>query len=110
MTIAFAIGTIATYNSTSYLGDEIEGKIEAVTEEYANDFSAEFNHMEGLTDSLASYVETTFDVDAFDAAPLPYMDGYKEEVAEMIKSNLETVKSAHSLYVHIQSGSYGQGR
>lgn len=108
MTIAFAIGTIATYNSTSYLGDEIEGKIEAVTEEYANDFSAEFNHMEGLTDSLASYVETTFDVDAFDAAPLPYMDGYKEEVAEMIKSNLETVKSAHSLYVTFNPGLTGR--
>ncbi len=99
MTVAFAIGTVATLNSTSYLSDEIDEKIVAVTEEYANDFSAEFNHMEGLTDSLASYVETTFDADAFNAAPIPYMDAYKQEVAAMIKSNLEAVKSAHSLYV-----------
>ena len=59
MTIAFTIGAVATLNSTSYLSDEIDEKIVAVTEDYANDFSAEFNHMEGLTDSLASYVATT---------------------------------------------------
>ena len=53
MTIAFTIGAVATLNSTSYLSDEIDEKIVAVTEDYANDFSAEFNHMEGLTDSLA---------------------------------------------------------
>lgn len=99
MTIAFTIGAVATLNSTSYLSDEIDEKIVAVTEDYANDFSAEFNHMEGLTDSLASYVATTFDVDGFEAGPIPYMDSYMEEVAEMIKSNLETIKSAHSLYV-----------
>ena len=96
MTIAFTIGAVATLNSTSYLSDEIDEKIVAVTEDYANDFSAEFNHMEGLTDSLASYVATTFDVDGFEAEPIPYMDSYMEEVAEMIKSNLETIKSAES--------------
>lgn len=99
LTIAFTIGAVATLKSTSYLSDEIDEKIVAVTEDYANDFSAEFNHMEGLTDSLASYVATTFDVNGFEAEPAPYMDSYMEEVAEMIKSNLKTIKSAHSLYV-----------
>ncbi len=99
LTIAFTIGAVATLKSTSYLSDEIDEKIVAVTEDYANDFSAEFNHMEGLTDSLASYVATTFDVSGFEAEPAPYMDSYMEEVAEMIKSNLKTIKSAHSLYV-----------
>ena len=99
LTIAFTIGAVATLKSTSYLSGEIDEKIVAVTEDYANDFSAEFNHMEGLTDSLASYVATTFDVSGFEAEPAPYMDSYMEEVAEMIKSNLKTIKSAHSLYV-----------
>lgn len=97
--VAFATGAMATYNSTSYLRNEIDEKIVAVTGEYANDFSADFSHMEGLTDSLAAYVTSTFDADGFRSAPVAYMDGYKEDLAEMIKGSLETIKSAHSLYV-----------
>lgn len=97
--VAFATGTMATYNSTSYLRNEIDEKIVAVTGEYANDFSADFSHMEGLTDSLAAYVTSTFDAEGFRSAPVAYMDGYKEKLAEMIKGSLETIKSAHSLYV-----------
>mgnify|MGYP006878955721 FL=1 len=54
MTAALIIGSIATLRSTAILAAEIDEKIVATTEKYANDFSAEFNHMEGLTNSLAS--------------------------------------------------------
>jgi len=99
MAIAVIICYIAAMRSTSYLATEIDEKIVATAEKSANDFSAEFNHMEGLTDSLTSYVMTTFDRDSYEAAPEAYVKAYKEELAEMIKSMLSTVKSAHSLYV-----------
>lgn len=99
MAIAIIIGSIAIMRSTRYLTTEIDEKIVAVAEKYADDFSAEFNHMEGLTDSLASYVETTFDVDAYEKDHEGYLDRYKEQLAKMIKSDLKAIKSAHSLYV-----------
>lgn len=99
MTIALIIGALATVRSTSYLETEIDKKIVTTAEKYANDFSAEFNHMEGLTDSLASYVMTTFDREAYEADNAGYLDVYKKDLAEMIKSDLDTIKSAHSLYV-----------
>lgn len=99
MTIALIVGSIATMRSTSYLETEIDKKIITTAEKYANDFSAEFNHMEGLTDSLASYVMTTFDKSAYEEDHSGYLDFYKKDLAEMIKSDLATIKSAHSLYV-----------
>ncbi len=96
---ALVIGSIATYRGTNYLEAEIDEKIIATTEKYANDFSAEFNHMEGLTNSLASYVKTTFDVNAYKNSPEGYMGEFKEQLAEMIKNDLSNIKSAHSLYV-----------
>lgn len=99
MTIALIVGSIATMRSTSYLETEIDKKIITTAEKYANDFSAEFNHMEGLTDSLASYVMTTFDKAAYEEDHSGYLDFYKKDLAEMIKSDLATIKSAHSLYV-----------
>ena len=45
MTIALIVGSIATMRSTSYLETEIDKKIITTAEKYANDFSAEFNHM-----------------------------------------------------------------
>ena len=77
MTAALIIGSIATLRSTAILAAEIDEKIVATTEKYANDFSAEFNHMEGLTNSLASYVRTTFDVEAFENDREGYIDAYK---------------------------------
>lgn len=99
MTIALFIGAIATMRSTSYLTEETDKKIVATAEKHANDFSAKFNHMEGLTDSLASYVLSTFDLDAYRNNNEEYMDQYKEELAEKIKIDLSSIKSAHSLYV-----------
>ncbi len=96
---ALFIGSIATFRSTNYLETEINEKILATTEKYANDFSSKFNHMEGLTNSLASYVKTTFDTDAFENDPEGYMDEFKAKLGEMIKDNLSNIKSAHSLYV-----------
>ena len=99
MTAALIIGSIATLRSTAILAAEIDEKIVATTEKYANDFSAEFNHMEGLTNSLASYVRTTFDVEAFENDREGYIDAYKEELAQLIKNDLSSIKSTHSLYV-----------
>ena len=96
---ALFIGSIATFRSTNYLETEINEKILATTEKYANDFSSKFNHMEGLTNSLASYVKTTFDTDAFESNPEGYMDEFKAKLGEMIKNDLSNIKSAHSLYV-----------
>ncbi len=96
---ALFIGSIATFRSTDYLETEINEKILATTEKYANDFSSKFNHMEGLTNSLASYVKTTFDTDAFESNPEGYMDEFKVKLGEMIKNDLSNIKSAHSLYV-----------
>ncbi len=93
------IGSIATFRSTNYLETEINEKILATTEKYANDFSSKFNHMEGLTNSLASYVKTTFDREAFKSNPEGYMDEFKVGLGEMIKNELLDIKSAHSLYV-----------
>lgn len=99
MTVAVAVGYIAINRSNTYLETEIEEKILNTAEKYANDFSAQFNHMEGLTDSLAAHVTTSFDLEQYYAAPESYMDQYEKELAEVIKCNLQTTENAHSLYV-----------
>lgn len=97
--VSFVIGLFAFSRSTKYLQMEIEDNLLNTTEKYANDFSAQFNHMEGLTDSLASYVMTSFDMDAYNASPEEYMDEYEKELSDVIVSNLKNTKNAHSLYV-----------
>ena len=97
------IGSIATAKGTSYLVEEIDEKIVATAESFANDLSAEFNHLEGLTDSLVSYFETTFDMDAYERDPRGYLELCKEDLGIMIKNNLSTIDS-HGLYVTFNPG------
>lgn len=99
MTVAVAVGYIAINRSNAYLETEIEGKILNTSEKYANDFSAQFNHMEGLTDSLAAHVTTSFDLEKYHNQREQYLDQYEEELEEVIKCNLQTTENAHSLYV-----------
>lgn len=99
VTITFIIGYVAINRSSSLLTAEIEEKILNTAENFSNDFSAGFNHMEGLTDSLAAYVSTSFDADEYYADPDGYLVAYKEKLADIIKKNLMTVNKTHSLYV-----------
>ncbi len=99
MTLAFVVGTIAMKRSTDYLNTEIEEKILNTAENHANDFSASFNHMEGLTDSLASHVLTTFDVGAFRTNGVAYMEEYKAALSKHMETSMNMVDTAHSLYV-----------
>lgn len=99
MTVAFIIGSIALVRSTAYLSAEIRGKIVSTAENYAHDFSARFNHMEGLTDSLSAYVGSTFDQERFNADPRGYLDQFKTQLSGMIQKTLSTTEFAHSLYV-----------
>lgn len=99
VTITFIIGYVAINRSSSLLTAEIEEKILSTAENFSNDFSAEFNHMEGLTDSLAAYVSTSFDAGDYYADPDGYLEAYKEDLADIIKTNLMTVNKTHSLYV-----------
>lgn len=99
VTITFIIGYVAINRSSSLLTAEIEEKILNTAENFSNDFSAGFNHMEGLTDSLAAYVSISFDADEYYADPEGYLEWYKDELAEIIKKNLMTVNKTHSLYV-----------
>lgn len=96
--VVLVIGSIATTRSTSYLVEEIDEKIVTTAESFANGLSAEFNHLEGLTDSLVSYFNTTFDMEAYNRDPKGYLAEYKKALAEMIESNLSTI-NAHGLYV-----------
>ena len=99
VTITFIIGYVAINRSSALLTAEIEEKILNTAENFSNDFSAGFNHMEGLTDSLAAYVSTSFDADEYYADPDGYLVAYKEKLADIIKKNLMTVNKTHSLYV-----------
>ncbi len=99
ITVAFAVGAIAVKRSTSYLTVEIDEKILNTAENFSNDFSADFNHMEGLTDALVSYGATTFDMERFQQEGRTYLEGYKEELGGFIRTNLTTAAEAHSLYV-----------
>jgi len=99
LVISFLGGFIVISKCTRYMETEIENNLINTAEKYANDFSAQFNHMEGLTDSLASYVMTSFDMDAYRASPEEYMDSFEKELGELIVSNLHSTRNAHSLYV-----------
>lgn len=97
--VAAIIGFITVTRSTKYMEAEIQEKILATSEKYANDFSAQFNHMEGLTDSLAAYVATTFDMNQYNKNPEQYMDQFEYGLQEVIQYDLQTIRNAHSLYV-----------
>ncbi|MCQ4636641.1 sensor histidine kinase [Anaerovorax odorimutans] len=99
MTVAFVIGSIVLIRSTDYLTAEIKGKIVSTAENYAHNFSASFNHMEGLTDSLAAHVTTSFDRNRFEADPKGYLRQYKKQLSQMVRETLSTTSTAHSLYV-----------
>lgn len=99
MALAILIGAIATGRSTSFLAAEIDEKMTVTAEKFSNEFSAKFNHMEGMTDSVVSYVATTFNMEAFRENPVDYMNQYNRQLAKLIRNNLRTVTNAHSLYV-----------
>lgn len=96
--MVMAVGSIATTRGTSYLVEEIDEKIVATAESFANDLSVEFNHLEGLTDSIVSYFQTTFNLDEYERDPRGYLELCKGDLRTMIKSNLSTIDS-HGLYV-----------
>lgn len=99
ISVAIVVGYISIARGTSYLTAEIEEKILITAEKFSNDFSAKFNHMEGMTDSLASHVTTTFDVKALKADPEAYLQQYEKSLSELIETNMNMVSNAHSLYV-----------
>lgn len=99
ISVAIIVGYISIARGTSYLTAEIEEKILTTAENFSNDFSAKFNHMEGMTDSLASHVTTTFDVEALEADPEAYLQQYEISLSELIETNMNMVSNAHSLYV-----------
>ncbi len=99
MAIAFCIGSFAMNKSMAYLTAEINEKILYTAEKFSNEFSVKFNHMEGLTDALFSYVETSFDVEGYKSNPEMYMEKYEKELSDFIENNIHTVRNAHSLYV-----------
>ncbi len=99
VTVSFVIGFVSISRSTSLLKKEIQNNILNTAEKSANDFSAQFNHMEGLTDSLASYVTTNFDMEAYSASPEEYMNSFEKDLAELLIYDLQTTKNGHSLYV-----------
>ncbi len=96
---ASVLGSIALLRSTDYLTSEIEGKILSTAQSYAHDFSARFNHMEGLTDSLAAYVSTSFDPEVYTGLPGKYLKDYKKQLGKVIRETLTTTSTGHSLYV-----------
>lgn len=99
MSVACVVGYIAMIRSTEYLTTEIKGKLVNTAENYSHNFSAKFNHMEGLADSLAAHVATTFDVASYESNPKAYLNQYKNELGEMIKKSLGTTEIDHSLYL-----------
>lgn len=99
MALAFCIGSFAMQKTMAYLTTEINQKILYTAEKFSNEFSVKFNHMEGLTDALVSYVETSFDIDAYRQSPEEYMESYEETLSDIIEHNIHTVRNAHSLYV-----------
>lgn len=99
ISVAIVVGYISIARGTSYLTAEIEEKILITAENFSNDFSAKFNHMEGMTDSLASHVTTTFDVKALKNDPESYLQQYEKSLSELIETNMNMVSNAHSLYV-----------
>lgn len=99
ISVAIVVGYISIARGTSYLTAEIEEKILITAENFSNDFSAKFNHMEGMTDSLASHVTTTFDVKALENDPESYLQQYEKSLSELIETNMNMVSNAHSLYV-----------
>jgi len=99
VTVSFVIGFFTISRSTRLLEAEIKNTILRTAEKSANDFSTQFNHMEGLTDSLASYVATNFDMDAYKASPESYMDAFEKDLAELLVYSLKTSRNGHSLYV-----------
>lgn len=99
ISVAIVVGYISIARGTSYLTAEIEEKILITAEKFSNDFSAKFNHMEGLTDSLASHVATTFDAERLQDDPEAYLRQYEKSLSELIETNMNTVSNAHSLYV-----------
>ena len=108
--VASLIGFITVTRGTKYMETEIQEKILATSEKYANDFSAQCNHMEGLTDSLAVYVSTTFDMDQYNKNPEQYMDQFEKELEEVIQYDLQTVRNTHSLYVTFNPELTKEGR
>lgn len=98
ITAASIAGGISQKRSAQLLQMEIEKAVLDSAEKYANGFSATFNHVEGLVDSLASSVSVTFDEEAFLADPA-YLDDYKNLLKEIVKETLSHTKIAHGLYV-----------
>ncbi len=98
LTVAAVVGSITFSRSSEYLQREIESNVRNTTEKYANQFSAIFNHKEGLVDSVAAFVSVTFDPEELKRNPA-YMEEYKEMLKEIIAETISSTTIAHGLYV-----------
>lgn len=98
ITAAAIAGGVSQKRSAHLLQLEIEKAVLDSAEKYANGFSATFNHVEGLVDSVASSVSVTFDEEKFLADPA-YLDDYKIFLKDIVKQTLSHTKIAHGLYV-----------
>jgi signal transduction histidine kinase len=98
LTVATVVGGITFTRSTEYLRHEIESNIQNNTEKYANQFSAIFNHTEGLVDSVVAFVSATFDPQELERNP-EYMEDYKEELRRIVAETVSSTTIAHGMFV-----------
>jgi signal transduction histidine kinase len=98
LTVATVVGSITFSRSSEYLQREIESNVRNNAEKYANQFSAIFNHTEGMVDSLVAFVSVTFDPEELARDP-DYMERYKEQLKGVIAETISATTIAHGLYV-----------
>ena len=98
LTVATVVGSITFSRSSEYLQKEIESNVRNNAEKYANQFSAIFNHTEGMVDSLVAFVSVSFDPEELSRDP-GYMERYKEQLKGLIAETISSTTIAHGLYV-----------
>ena len=98
LTVTTVVGSITFSRSSEYLQREIESNVRNNAEKYANQFSAIFQHTEGLVDSVAAFVSVTFDPEELKKDP-EYMERYKKELHGIIEEVVSSTTIDHGLYV-----------
>ncbi len=98
LAVAAVVGSITFLRSSEYLQQEIESRVQNIAEKYANQFSAVFNHTEGIVDSTVAFVSVTFDPEELRHNPA-YMEEYKEELKGIVAETVSATTIAHGLYV-----------
>lgn len=98
LTVAVIVGSITFSRSSEFLQKEIESNTQYSAEKYANQLSAAFNHMEGLVDSMAAVVSTSFNPELL-AQDIEYMEEYKEEMKGIIARTLSASTIAHGIFL-----------